>query len=318
MTFFARADLLHFAALILDGLETDLADFQSFDPERFTNTYILDFEAARLAFLEAEDDETYIDRQMQKTAELDHLIKQSRKAYHDLKYFVEKAFPNDRPDSAAKRSEFGLNDYKKVRRSASTLIPFFSRLHRIALDYQSDMIAAGYTQDRIDALQTLLQQLDSKRIERDRMKNRRSEETAKRAALRVTLETFVSQTCQVGKLMYKDEDEAKYRQYLLPKRGNRQAIPEQTIAPNAQTVLETQATITEETQIEVTNTGDASITIYVAHSAQVDAPKYAVTIAPRTKTLLAASDIVVDDKYNALIALNSTTQTGRITVELLE
>ena len=318
MTFFAKADLLHFAGLILDGLRTDLADFQAFDAVRFTSDYVNDFEVARLAYMNAQDDDTYTHRQTQRTAELETLVKQSRKAYRDLKYFVEKAFPTERTDSTAKRNEFGFEDYKKVRRSALGLIPFFSKLYVVATDYQADLIAAGFTQDRIERLQTIRQQLETTLIERDRMKNRRAEKTAHRNALRAALEGFVSQTCKAGKLIYMDENEAKYRQYLLPKRGNRAAIPTQTIAPNTQTVLATQASITEETTIEITNTGDAPITIYIASSADADAPADAMVIAPNTKVLLEAEDVVVNDNYNALIAVNNTVKTGRVTVELLE
>ena len=318
MTFFSKTDLLHFAGLILDGLRTDQADFQAFDAVRFTNDYLTDFEAARLAYMNAEDDETYTDRQTQRTAELDVLVKGARKAYRDLKYFVEKAFPDERADSTARRNEFGFDDYKKVRRSASGLIPFFSKLYAVATDYQTDLIDAGFTQDRIDDLQTLRQQLDAKLIERDRMKNRRPEETANRNALRAALEGFVSDTCKAGKLIYMYDNEAKYRQYLLPKRGNRVEIPEQTVAPNAKTVLETQAAITEDTTIEIENTGDAPVSIYVAADASADAPADAIVVAPNTKVLFEADDVSVNDMYNALIAVNNTAQTGRLTVELLE
>jgi hypothetical protein len=208
---FSQAELYTLSKQILEYLKEDLTDFQSFDKVRFTPQFLADFHNAVLEVRDQTDDETVLDKLTGKTADVEETLAECRKAYKHYKYFVVKAFE----DNVPKQNEFGLDDYETARRSQPQMIVFMGKIHRAALEYKTELMAAGYTQEQIDQLASLRDELENANFQQDSFKNKRQQITQLRHTKLDTAMRFVSQTCEAGKIIYEEENPAKYERYVM-------------------------------------------------------------------------------------------------------
>lgn len=196
------------------GLMTagDLADFTAFDPT-LDQAWLDAWEAE----LDAADgyitDETYRDEIQGKTQSVENAMSDARKAYRQLKYFVQKAFPDDK----AVQSEFGFDEYDSARRSDIKLHQFMLTLFEVATKYNAQLIdpAVAYPAAATANLQTLATNLMTLNIDQELHKKGQTTTTQTRIDNLNTMWVRRQLIAQASKLVYAD-NYAKYQQYLLP------------------------------------------------------------------------------------------------------
>jgi hypothetical protein len=75
--------------------------------------------------------------------------------FQKSKYYIEKAFPDD----PVKWNLFGYEEYDSARRGESRMIPFMKAFHTEAVKNKVKLIEAGYTQEKIDEIKSLWEEL---------------------------------------------------------------------------------------------------------------------------------------------------------------
>ncbi|MFI5219495.1 MAG: carboxypeptidase-like regulatory domain-containing protein [Bacteroidia bacterium] len=188
----------------------DKTDFVAFDPD-FADPYADDFEDEIDAAEAMPDDETILDQQAQLTAAVEEEMQKSRDKYQDSKPFITKAFPND----AAIQNEFGFNDYRQAQKGQSTFIKFMLKFHSVADKYKTQLIAANYTQPKIDEILTRYTALKDADIAQELFIKNRPVKTQERIEKYNTAWKTETVICTAGKRIYKN-NYAKYQRYLLP------------------------------------------------------------------------------------------------------
>ena len=141
------------------------ADFFGFDPVRFPALFKDDWRASITASYAVESDEARDDVQEVLTDRVLALMADGRRMYIDLKYWVNRAFPNDR----GIRNYFGIDTYSDVSQSQQGMIVQLSEMHRGATHatYGPLLLAAGYTAAKVTALGTLLNDLVNENATQD-------------------------------------------------------------------------------------------------------------------------------------------------------
>lgn len=204
------AEMLERAKTCRLYFEEDKADFTAFAAP-FADPYSPDW-LALIAVAEAElSDESIVDVQVGLTDVVESFMVDSRKHYQDIKFFIERAYP----ENLAIQNEFGADDYDTARQSQAKMLGFLKQLHHTAEKYKVDLIAAGYDQPRIDEIATLKDRLDTSNQEQEQYKGNRGVLTQERVDKNNAVWAIFKEVCKAGKRVYVD-DYAKYQRYLLP------------------------------------------------------------------------------------------------------
>lgn len=187
---------------------SDLARFTAFD-STITAAYMTSYLAAIVAGETVVADSAISDQQVQTTENVLNQMDLARSKYNEVKYFVQKAFPN----SAATQGEFGLNDYMDVRRSESKMIQFLDEMHKACIKYQTQIIAAGYNTAAIAAIQTIRTDLLNKNTTQEVFKKQRPKLTEDRIKILNTVYDKLTQVNAAAQIIY-ITDYAKRRQFV--------------------------------------------------------------------------------------------------------
>ena len=116
----SQSHAIQYTRTLVQILTNHLSDFNGFDSQRFIAQFVADFSATITAAENVQDDETVVDQQSIKTQVVEDIMVQARKEFQELKYFVQKTFPNN----ANLWNKFGFDDYNDVRANAVKMIPF--------------------------------------------------------------------------------------------------------------------------------------------------------------------------------------------------
>ncbi len=188
----------------------DQVDFANFDLD-FASPY----EANWLTTIEAAetfvDDETVLDQITGKTQTLNTIMGDCRDYYQGAKHFVEKAFPNN----PAVQKEFGFNDYDEARKTQPKMVLFMYKFHKVAQQYNVELIAKNYSQIMIDGIKTLADNLKAANVDQDTFIGNRGVKTSTRSTLHNNVWDITTLICKTGKRLYRD-DYGKYHRYMLP------------------------------------------------------------------------------------------------------
>ena len=95
------------------------------------------------------------------------------------------------------------------------MIQFLSLLYQAATEYSVQLIAAGFTQDKIDQINILQSELTTADYNQELSKKRRPLLTQQRIEKLNECYEFMQNVSKAGKIIY-SADFAKYEQYLLP------------------------------------------------------------------------------------------------------
>lgn len=186
----------------------DLAKFTAFDStidEAYMAAYLADIETAETVVA----DTAVSDQQVQTTENVLSQMDLARAKYNEVKYFVQKAFPN----SPATQGEFGLNDYMDARRSENKMIQFLDEMHKACVKYQTQLVAAGYNAPAIAAIQTIRTDLLNKNTTQEVFKKQRPKLTENRIKILNAVYGRLSLINAAAQVIYAN-DYAKKRQFV--------------------------------------------------------------------------------------------------------
>jgi len=188
----------------------DKADFIQFDAS-FADPYADSWGAAITLAETISQDAELIDQMAQLTAIVNAKMKEAQDYYHKAKYYMEKAFPNNAPI----QNEFGRNDYDKARNSTPKLVTFMQALSTAITKYETQLLAAGCTQEFMDEAENVLDDLRSAENNQEVFKKTRPVETQARLQSMNSCWNYSKDVCRAGKIIYSN-NAAKYNQYILP------------------------------------------------------------------------------------------------------
>lgn len=307
----SQAHGLQYARTLVQVLSNNLLDFSNFDAQRFTAQFVVDFASAITAAENVQDDETTVDQQSIKTQAVENVMVQARKQFQELKYFVQKAFPNN----ANMWSKFGFDDYNDIRANAIKMIPFLLKVYKIANENRTTLNVQGCLDSRIDAFETLYRDLANAVTDQELSKNDRTLITQTRHdALDILFDNFVTPTREVGKLIYA-ENSAMQALFLLSRRSSSTTQQSTNIAANTQSAVFQD--IQPAATLEIKNTGTTTLVAYIAIDESVPMPANAVTILPDDTQIVTAQDITVG-AGTTLVIWNQGNTTGSYIVNELE
>jgi hypothetical protein len=283
------------ADLILEGLDIialykrDKIDFQLFNPVRFVAAFGADFQEAIDQCMDINDDETMVDLQVEKTADIEMVMEKARKNYARIKYFVEEAFP----DNERRRNLLGADTYNDARKSVANMIIFLSNMNRQTGIYQTQLLAAGCSAVLIDEILTLRDELIVANTDQSTSKGDRSITTQERVSRFDALEDYIRAVCRVGKLVF-EGNEAKFKQYLRFKSSTtttaeNTSIEKNTISANGDVLLLTNKFKTTD-YVEVENTGTTEFSVYISDAIENPIPSSAVPLMAGVKFVYSPQD----------------------------
>jgi len=217
------ADMLQ-ASRVMHGIFTeDKAAFTAFDDtfaDPFAAGWLQKIEDCSLLLI----DSSYVNSLAELTKKVDDKMEECRSFFSALKYFVEKAFPGRKEIWA----RFGFNDYESARKSQTKMMQFLGILSKTADEYKNELIAAGFSQEKIDQINTLQTELTNADYEQELSKKKRPVLTQNRIENFNECYSYMQKVSKAGKIIFAS-DRAKYEQYLLP---NERAIkPQNEPAP---------------------------------------------------------------------------------------
>jgi hypothetical protein len=189
-------------------VNSDLAKFTAFD-STINATFMTAYLAAVVAAETVVADSAISDQQVQTTENVLSQMDLARAKYNEVKYFVQKAFPN----SAATQGEFGLNDYMDARRSESKMIQFLDEMHKASVKYQTQLVAAGYNAPAIAAIQTIRTDLLNKNTTQEVFKKQRPKLSEDRIKILNAAYDRLTQVNAAAQIIYMT-DYAKQRQFV--------------------------------------------------------------------------------------------------------
>lgn len=191
---------------------TDAATFKAFDAD-FITTYKDDWLTAVDDATNATTDEQVVDVQTGLTDDVEAALEDCKNHFQTSKYYIEKAFAN----KPAIWNEFGYDNYDDVRKSPEKMIVFMSVFNTVANNptYKTALLAAGYTQANIDAIDTKRQTLIDTKINQELGKNSRLGNAQSRIILLNKVWAYRTAVAKAAKNIFAN-DFARYKVYLLP------------------------------------------------------------------------------------------------------
>ena len=206
--------MLEGAQTMSDLCNADLALFTAFDA-LFDGTFITNWNAAiQTAYDVANDDEVQ-NLIVQKTDAVNDAWEACKNKFQDTKYFIEKAYPN-KPN---KWAEFGFDDYRDMSRTQSKVYQIMDRFHDACETNKVDLIAAGYTQLKIDEITDLANVFLAANRDQELAKAQRLQLTEDRIGIYNAVWEFVRKVNAASKVVFRG-DYAKLHQYLMPGASN--------------------------------------------------------------------------------------------------
>ncbi len=310
-----QTELIAESIEILSKYKRDEAEFTGFNAIRFTPTFKADFQQAINDCMNFNDDETMVDIQTEKTADIETVMEKARKNYARIKYFVEEAFP----ENERRRNLLGADTYSDARKSVPNMIVFLSNLHRQCTVFQPALVAAGCSAPLIADILTLRNDLIAVNTEQTSFIGERSISTQERNTRFDRLEDYIRAVCRAGKLIF-EENPAIFKQYLRftgKSTSNTTTVQTEkiTISANGDGVLLSKK-IKNTDFIEVENTGNGNVDIYIADAIQNPVPKNALTLFSNQKAVLTVNDFI-DNGIKSVIAHNTVPQEGSIQATIL-
>lgn len=213
----ANDKMLTGAETMHDLFAADVADFTALDADlddAFGNQWLDDIDEAR----DFPTDESVVDEIGELTEVVNTAWENCRNHFQDAKYFIEKAFPGN----TAIHKTFGYDDYKDMSRLQDKVLPFMDQFHDKAEKHKVVLIAEGYTQAKIDAIETLAAAYRTANRNQEKAKKDRLETTQNRAKAHNKVWASVQRINKASKTIYRN-DYAKLQQYLLPAAASNEA-----------------------------------------------------------------------------------------------
>ncbi|MFZ4741843.1 MAG: hypothetical protein ACOYLE_11840, partial [Bacteroidales bacterium] len=188
---------------------SDNEKFRAFDPELSLNYAAII--QTQIETVEAISPD-YVLRalQMRETQNVIKLTNQAIANIRNIKYFVERAFPDD----PLHFYEFGFPELRKVVNIQSKLIPFLKNFALSVNKYKAELTAKGLSQAAIDQCTQIATDLDQANVQQQQAKKSRFIATGNRVKAYDQLWQLIGNVAKAGKLIF--ETQADYqRNYIL-------------------------------------------------------------------------------------------------------
>lgn len=205
------ADLLQHGKEVATVITEDIQDFKQFDAT-FQDDYPASIQQAIDTVKAMKTDMLVIDEMAEKTTAVNEALSACNRAYRTVKYFVEKAFP----DNKAIQNQFGFNDIAKYRSDATGMIVFMGDFITIVDKYKTQLTQQGCNEPLLDSLSALRDLLQNKKIEQELFKKERGLITQERVDKLNGLYRLLSPVSEVATIIYSD-DKARLARYSFPR-----------------------------------------------------------------------------------------------------
>lgn len=210
------------------------------------------------AFLDAIDaavlvvaDNTVVGQQEQLTAQVVAKMRTARTQYKELRLFVEQAFPN----SPGTLKEFAFNKYAEVRNSADEMVDFLDEMSNAAIKYKVALLAAGFSQPRIDAIATTRDELIQINNDQEVFISGRPKLTEDRIIVMNTCYKIITLVNASAQFVYL-EDYAMRKQFVYnPSSNSNDGLNNEFAGTVEPSTVKTVTTIDEDADIMMSNTG---------------------------------------------------------------
>lgn len=202
------AEMTSTSRVIHSLLLGELDRFTSFDAT-INADFANDFLDAILNAESVVADNAVIDIQVQKTELIQAAMEKAKEKYGDVKYFVQKTFPN----STGAQNEFGVNDYERARKSAIQMVQFLDEMHKACVKYQAQLIASGLSAGAILEIQTIRSELQDATTSQEVFKKQRPRLTEDRITTLNECYEILVQINAAAQRVYKN-DYAKRNQFV--------------------------------------------------------------------------------------------------------
>jgi hypothetical protein len=295
-------------------LSADIADFQGFNPIKFTAQYLADYRAAIDAAIAFTDDETVVDMGQERTQEVAAYMEEARTLYKHIKYFVEEAYPNN----VARKNRFGLDNYEESRKSPVNMVAFLTQLHTQGTVFLNNLTTVGLQASKIADILALRNKLQVANAAQKAFTGERQELTQLRAKAFAQMDNFTQAICKAGKLIF-EGDFAKYRQYTIYKTSDTATVPTHTISPTSTEVAFTDDSnpIADTTAFLLENEGDSTLTFYTNTNLSEAAPANVATVEGNSSVEITAGEMA-GSSFAQVVVRNDSQQQGRYRIRRLE
>lgn len=206
------AVMLDAADVIYAFYVIDEPDFQNFSNIVFTNNYANDFKSEIDAARAVVKDMVIIDELAKETEDVVKKVQECIDHFNELRFFVEKAFPN----SDAMLNQFGYNDYREATKNQGKFLQFMEMLVLTVDKYNNELLAQGYTNAKINQIETLAEELRQEQQEQEQFKKTRVLLTEKRINIMNKPWLRMLDIYDAAKTIYKDSP-SKVAEYELPR-----------------------------------------------------------------------------------------------------
>ena len=302
--------------VMLDGADTfnaqytlDKTEFEGYNiimfPVTFGATFQAQIDAARACLI----DDVVVDEQVQETADVGIKLKECCDNFQAMKPVVETVFPG----KPAIWNQFGFNDYEKARKSQGKMIQFMEMLFETSTQYKTQLIAGGFTQVKIDKIETLKNELKAEQISQELAKKERPVKTQERIILMNTVWATMQIINKASKAVFQGNF-AKLAEYELPRNSTAGVTPVKgDVNPN-QEVNILNMDFTADTEVKIKNTGAGALLFGLALDATKHEDKLKV-VAGSTQTVNAA--VLGDISFKFLNVFNAESITGSYEVSIV-
>ncbi len=213
----SQGALLRESRIVIDQFKSDQSKFSIFD-KQFLTPFDTDWLASIVAGENEPDDSSVVVDQKLETEEVETEMEACRVCFQGIKYFIEKAFP-DQPTIWQK---FGTTHYEAARKNHDKMFRLMTNLYAAADYYSAQLITAGYTKIKIDAIMVLRDTLNTAITDQQLLIDSRAVATAHRIALLNEVWGYRTAIAKAAKEIFLNNS-TKYNQYLLP--GDDQVTP---------------------------------------------------------------------------------------------
>lgn len=307
------AEMFTYADKVISNLQGDIALFSNFD-STIDVSFVTQAQTLLNIAKSLPTDNVVLDQQVAITEQVKTLMQDCRDQYDDMKFFIKKAFKN----SVGRQNEFGLNDYNKVMLNASEMVRFLDDMYNVADRYRTELTLVGCSNALIDKNRSLSDDLSLLIREQSQIMDSRSTSAEDRIKANNEVWEVVVLISEAAKRIFR-KSPANISRYLRPqpqKAGENSSLEVTVTANTHKKAID--SLVTEDTTIQLTNTGTTTLVFYVADGQISPMPtSETLTLAAGENTVLIASDFAPNDTYGNLYVQNIGNVSGKFDAVIL-
>ena len=271
--------------------EDDLGKFTAFD-STLTANFVVEWKAKIVEGYKLDTHHRVKAIQGTMTAEVFKKMGECRSKYKEVKFFAEKAFPNN----AAIRGKFGTQEFSKVRAKQLEMMPFMTEMYQACMEYKTELIAEGMTQTKIDAIKTLQEELLFLYNERENYAREKKAITETRIETLNACYRYTKLVMDAAKIIFED-DYARTKMFVFGARKRKkenEKVAEITLRGEV-SVLVAEVDYDPDREFDLENNGPAEVVFYLANSPDENAP--GTEVVAGEQVVVASSDLGSEGKF---------------------